>query len=80
MVYPALVGFLNSLESYSSDLVQELRAGVKLCHYTTLDGAIGIVQGGDLWLSHLRFSTSAASARRTTCSASGAVMPTTAAA
>lgn len=56
MDYPALVGFLNSLESYSSDLVQELRAGVKLCHYTTLDGAIGIVQGGDLWLSHLRFS------------------------
>lgn len=56
MDYPALTSFLNSLESYSSDLVQELRGGVKLCHYTTLDGALGIIQGGDLWLSHLRFS------------------------
>jgi hypothetical protein len=56
MDLPALTGFLNSLESYSHDLVQELRGGVKLCHYTTLDGALGIIQGGDLWLSHLRFS------------------------
>jgi hypothetical protein len=56
MDYAALTSFLNSLESYSSDLVQELRGGVKLCHYTTLDGALGIIQGGDLWLSHLRFS------------------------
>ena len=56
MDYSALTGFLNSLESYSQDLVQELRGGAKLCHYTTLDGALGIIQGGDLWLSHLRFS------------------------
>jgi len=56
MDFAALTGFLDSLDSYSSDLVQELRAGVKLCHYTTLEGALGIVQGGDLWLSHLRFS------------------------
>lgn len=56
MDIPVLTGFLNSLESYSQDLVQHLRAGVKLSHYTTLDGALGIVQGGDLWLSHLRFS------------------------
>jgi hypothetical protein len=56
MDYSALTGFLNSLESYSHDLVQELRGGAKLCHYTTLDGALGIIQGGDLWLSHLRFS------------------------
>lgn len=52
----ALTGFLDSLESYSHDLVQELRGGAKLCHYTTLDGALGIIQSGDLWLSHLRFS------------------------
>jgi len=56
MDYSALTGFLNSLESYSQDLVQELGGGAKLCHYTTLDGALGIIQGGDLWLSHLRFS------------------------
>ena len=56
MDYLALTGFLNSLESYSHDLVQELRGGVKLCHYTSLEGALGIIQGSDLWLSHLRFS------------------------
>lgn len=56
MNYSALTGFLDSLESYSHDLVQELRGGAKLCHYTTLDGALGIIQSGDLWLSHLRFS------------------------
>jgi hypothetical protein len=52
----ALTGFLNSLESYSQDLVQHLRSGVKLCHYTTLDGAIGIVSGGDLWLTNSLYS------------------------
>src|SRR6266849_863255 len=56
MDYAALTNFLNSLESYSQDLVQELRGGAKLCHYTTLDGALGIIQSGDLWLCHLRFS------------------------
>lgn len=48
--------FLDSLQSYSQDLVQHLSGGLKLCHYTTLDGALGIIEGGDLWLSHLRFS------------------------
>ncbi len=56
MDYHALTGFLNSLESYSQSLVQELRNDSKLCHYTTLEGALSIIQGGDLWLSHLRFS------------------------
>ena len=56
MDYSVLTGFLNSLESYSSDLVQELRGGAKLCHYTTLEGALGIIRSGDLWLSHLRYS------------------------
>jgi hypothetical protein len=55
MDFAALTGLLNSLESYSQDLVQELRGGARLCHYTTLDGALGIIQSGDLWLSHLRF-------------------------
>ena len=56
MDFATLTGFLNSLESYSQDLVQELRGGSKLCHYTTLEGAMGIIRSGDLWLSHLRFS------------------------
>lgn len=56
MNYSDLTGFLNSLHSFSHDLVQELDAGAKLCHYTTLEGALGIITGRDLWLSHLRFS------------------------
>ncbi len=48
--------FLDSLTSYSVDLVQHLHSGQKLCHYTTLEGAIGIIGGGDLWLTHSRFS------------------------
>ena len=52
----ALTQFLNSLESYSQDLVQHLRSGQRLCHYTSLDGAIGIIRGGDLWLTNSRYS------------------------
>ncbi len=51
-----LTQFLNSLESYSQDLVQHLRSGQKLCHYTSLGGAIGIVTGNDLWLTNSRYS------------------------
>lgn len=51
-----LTQFLNSLESYSQELVQHLRSGQKLCHYTGLDGAIGIVTGNDLWLTNSRYS------------------------
>jgi len=52
----ALRTFLDSLQSYSTELVQHLRSGQKLCHYTDLSGAIGIVTGDDLWLSSSRFS------------------------
>jgi Protein of unknown function (DUF2971) len=51
-----LTQFLNSLESYSQDLVQHLRSGQKLCHYTSLEGAIGIISSGDLWLANSRYS------------------------
>src|SRR6266496_803280 len=51
-----LTSFLNSLESYSQDLVQHLRSGQKLCHYTTLGGAIGIIESGDLWLTNSQYS------------------------
>jgi hypothetical protein len=52
----ALRSFLDSLGSTNADLVQHLQSGQKLCHYTTLEGAIGIVTRGDLWLSNARFS------------------------
>jgi hypothetical protein len=51
-----LTQFLNTLESFSQDLVQHLRSGQKLCHYTSLEGAIGITSGGDLWLTNSRYS------------------------
>jgi hypothetical protein len=52
----ALTRFLDSLQSYSADLVQDLPTDKKLCHYTTLDGAIGIIDRQDLWMSNSRFS------------------------
>lgn len=51
-----LTQFLDSLESYSQDLVQHLRSGQKLCHYTSIEGAIGILTGNDLWLTNSRYS------------------------
>lgn len=48
--------FLDSLNSYSSELIQKLESGSFLHHYTTLDGAKGILESGDLWLSNARFS------------------------
>ena len=52
----ALTQFLDSLTSYSQDLIQHLHSGQKLCHYTSLDGAIGIISSGDLWLTNSRYS------------------------
>jgi hypothetical protein len=51
-----LTDFLDSLGSYSQDLIQTLRPGQKLCHYTTLEGAQSIIAGGDLWLTNSRYS------------------------
>jgi Protein of unknown function (DUF2971) len=51
-----LTRFLDSLQSYSADLVQHLQSGQRLCHYTTLQGAIGIITGRDLWLTNSRYS------------------------
>jgi hypothetical protein len=48
--------FLDSLSSFSHDLIQHLQSGAKLCHYTDLDGLNGIVSGDDLWLTNSRFS------------------------
>src|SRR6516164_4703078 len=52
-----LTQFLNYLTSYSRDLVQHLEdPAQKLCHYTNLESAIGILGGGDLWLTNSRYS------------------------
>ncbi len=53
---PQLTLFLESLTSYSNDLVQHLNSGQKLCHYTNLESAIGIIGGQDLWLTNSRYS------------------------
>lgn len=50
-----LTDFLNTLSSYSHDLVQHLRSGQKLCHYTSLEGATSIISGGDLWFTNSRY-------------------------
>jgi hypothetical protein len=52
----ALTGFLNSLQSYSVDLVLTLQVTQPLYHYTDLGGLLGIVEKSDLWLTHSRFS------------------------
>jgi hypothetical protein len=54
--FEALRGFLDALHSYNVDLVQNLRAGQTLCHYTSLEGALGIIQCDDLWLTNSRYS------------------------
>jgi hypothetical protein len=51
-----LTNFLNELGSLSQDLVQHLKSGQKLCHYTSLEGALGIIGGHDVWLTNSRYS------------------------
>jgi hypothetical protein len=51
----ALSGFLASVNSaVGPDLI--LDPDKELFHYTNLDGFIGILQKGDLWLTHSRYS------------------------
>lgn len=53
-----LQGFLNSIRSYApaESLILESEKVTELFHYTDLGGFRGIIEGGDLWLTHLRFS------------------------
>ncbi len=53
-----LQGFLNSIRSYAPDesMILESSSVKDLYHYTDLGGLKGIIEGGDLWLTHLRFS------------------------
>lgn len=52
----ALTAFLDSLQSFSVDLVLNIQPGQSLYHYTDLGGLLGIVQNHDLWLTHSRYS------------------------
>src|SRR5687767_13984585 len=50
----ALRSFLRSIGSkVGPDLIQH--PGKELYHYTDLGGLIGILENGDLWLSHSRY-------------------------
>jgi hypothetical protein len=53
-----LRGFLDSIGSYAPDvsMILESQTVTELFHYTDLGGLRGIVDTGDLWLTHLRFS------------------------
>ena len=51
-----LTQFLNSLQSYSQDLVQHLQFGQKLCHYTSRRRHRHHRRSGSLWLTNLCFS------------------------
>jgi hypothetical protein len=56
--FKSLEGFLNSIHSYAPDesLILESKSVTELYHYTDLGGLKGIIDAGDLWLTHLRFS------------------------
>jgi hypothetical protein len=40
----------------TSHLRRYFRGNLKICHYTSLEGAIGIISTGDLWLTNSRYS------------------------
>ncbi len=50
-----LGGFLNSIGSFSEDLILWFNVEQKLYHYTNLDGLRGIVANSDLWLTHAQY-------------------------
>ena len=50
-----LRGFLDSIGSFSEDMILWFNVGQKLYHYTDLDGLQGIVANNDLWLTHAQY-------------------------
>ena len=52
----ALTTFLDSVQSFSSYLVQEVALGQLFYHYTDLNALHGIVRKHDLWLTNSRYS------------------------
>jgi hypothetical protein len=54
--FTSLMEFLDSVQSYTEDLIFGPAQGQSLYHYTDLAGLQGIVQNHDLWLTHSRYS------------------------
>jgi hypothetical protein len=53
--FTALTSFLESVQSYTEDLIFGVVPGQALYHYTDLSGLQGILQHDDLWLTHSRY-------------------------
>jgi hypothetical protein len=53
---PALNRFLMQVQSYDDDLRFHPGPVPYICHYTNLEGLLGIVAHHDLWLTHSRYS------------------------
>lgn len=54
--FHSLMNFLDSVQSYTEDMIFGPANGQALYHYTDLSGLQGIVQNHDLWLTHSRYS------------------------
>jgi hypothetical protein len=54
--FTLLTHFLESVKSYTEDLIFGPAQGQALYHYTDLAGLKGIVEHHDLWLTHSRYS------------------------
>jgi hypothetical protein len=50
-----LGGFLNSIGSFSEDLILWFNVEQELYHYTNLEGLGGIIANSDLWLTNARY-------------------------
>ena len=53
--FASLLYVLDSLKSYNNNLVRDLPGTAMLCHYTSIEGAHGIMTSGDLWLTNARY-------------------------
>ena len=53
--FDALTSFLESVKSYTEELIYGPAQGQALYHYTDLSGLQGILQNDDLWLTHSRY-------------------------
>lgn len=54
--FKSLSQFLDSVSSYTSDMIFGIAPGQSLYHYTDLSGLQEIVSSHDLWLTHSRYS------------------------
>src|SRR5687767_2332937 len=54
--FGSLNQFLESVKSYTEELIFGMGPRQALYHYTDLAGLQGIIQNHDLWLTHSRYS------------------------